>query len=97
VYSGFYAKHVFIFYMGRTVFLYAYYCYCVLHVLTFFALEPFFLYSSGLDALLSCIALTFIIYPSFLFTIFLLFYLELIPTTGLFSPFYNGDWFNKIL
>lgn len=97
VYSGFYAKHVFIFYMGRTVFLYAYYCYCVLHVLTFFALEPFLLYSSGLDALLSCIALIFIIYPSFLFTIFLLFYLELIPTTGLFSPFYNGDWFNKIL
>jgi len=92
VYCGIYSKHIFIFYMGKLVSLCAYYYYSVLYVLTFFALELPFLYSSGLDAFLSCIILIFIIYPSFFFTIFLLFYFELIPTTGLFSPFYNGNW-----
>ena len=94
VYSGFYAKHVFVFYMGKMVFLYTHYCYAILHVLTFFALGPFVSYSSGLDVFLSCIVLLFTVYPSFLCTMFLFFYLGLIPTTGLFSPFYNGDWFD---
>ena len=87
VYPGSYAKHIFIFCMSNIGFLYVHYCYIVLHLLTFFALGPFVL-----NILLSHIVVTFVVLPSFFFTMFLFFYLRLIPITGLFSPFYDGDW-----
>jgi hypothetical protein len=91
VYCGFYAKHIFVFSMDKIISLYAQYCYAILHVLTFFALGPFVFYSSGLDIFLSFIVLIFVICPSFFFTMFLLFHFFLIPITGLFSPFYDGN------
>jgi len=91
VYFGFYAKHIFVFCMDNVVSLYAQFCYIVLHIFTFFALGPFTVYSSGLDILLTYIVVIFVICPSFFFTMFLLFHLRLIPTTGLFSYFYSGN------